>query len=146
MRALTVGLVAGCVVAAFAGGVVYGENRAGSTVTNLFHAPLSERFAPGREVLVDLVEIPPHRRLERHRHPGEEFHYYLEGDPEIAIEGQGVIRPAPGTVGHIPFEAIHRAGAGDAGARILVFRMHTTGKPWRYLEDGKPEGDDAVRR
>lgn len=57
-----------------------------------------------------------------------------------------MIRPAPGTVGHIPFEAIHRAGAGDAGARILVFRVHTTGKPWRYLEDGKPEGDDAVRR
>jgi quercetin dioxygenase-like cupin family protein len=112
----------------------------------LLQESLSEKFAPGREVLVDLVEIPPNAQLDRHWHPGEEFHYYLEGDPEISIEGQGLTRPALGTVGHISFETRHSAAAGPNGAKILVFRVHTTGKPWRYLDAGPAEGRDADRK
>ena len=135
-----------CIAGAFCAGSSYGAAQAKSNVTNLLQAPLSDRFAPGREVLVDRVEIPPNGRLDRHWHPGEEFHYYLAGEPEITIDGKGVFRPALGTVGHVPFEARHRAGAGAAGATILVFRVHTTGAPWRYLDDDAPDDADAVRR
>jgi quercetin dioxygenase-like cupin family protein len=146
MRAQTVGAVAVCIGVAFIAGASYGSSQAKSKVTNLFQASLNERFTPGREVLVDLVEIPPNSQLDRHWHPGEEFHYYLEGDPEVTVNGSGLTRPALGTVGHIAFESVHRAGAGKAGARILVFRVHTTGKPWRYLEHEGHEEHDAVRK
>lgn len=145
MRIPAIGASALCIVVAFLAGTSYGASQAKSRVTNLFHDSLSEDFIPGREVLVDLVEIPPNSQLDRHWHPGEEFHYYLEGDPEITIEGKGLGRPALGTVGHVPFGTLHRAGAGKAGAKILVFRVHTKGEPWRYLEDEHHEGRDAIR-
>jgi quercetin dioxygenase-like cupin family protein len=129
-----------CVAVAFFAGTGIGASLAKSKVTNLLQAPLSASFTPGREVLVDLVGIPPDSQLDRHWHPGEEFHYYLEGDPEVTVDGKGVVRPALGTVGHVPFEARHRAGAGKAGAKILVFRVHAKGEPMRYLEGEKPAG------
>jgi quercetin dioxygenase-like cupin family protein len=135
-----------CLAVAFFAGTTYGASQAKSKVTNLLQDSLSEKFTPGREILVDLVEIPPGGQLDRHWHPGEEFHYYLEGEPEITIEGKGLIRPALGTVGHVPFEALHRAGAGKAGAKILVFRVHSKGKPWRYLENEAHDGRDATRK
>jgi len=103
-----------------------------ANVQNLLLQSLDPEFAAGREVLVDLVEIPPHGALERHWHPGEEFHYYLDGDARIEIEGQAAIEGKPGTVGHVPFKSKHRAMAGPQGAKVLVFRVHTQGQPWRY--------------
>lgn len=146
MRIPAIGASALCIIIAFSAGASYGASQSKSKVTSLLQDSLSEEFTPGREVLVDLVEIPPNSQLDRHWHPGEEFHYYLEGEPEITIEGKGLTRPALGTVGHVPFEILHRAGAGKAGAKILVFRVHTKGKPWRYLETEQHEGHDAVRK
>lgn len=146
MRFLLVGSSALCIAAAFLAGASFGSSQAKSKVTNLLHESLNEKFIPDREVLVDLVEIPPNASLDRHWHPGEEFHYYLEGEPEILIEGKGTTRPSPGTVGHVPFEKVHRAGAGKAGAKILVFRVHTKGKPWRYLEGDADDSHDAIRK
>lgn len=127
-------------------GVRIGAAQQKSKVTNLFLDSLSVAFTPDRQVLVDLVEIPPNTSLDRHWHPGEEFHYYLKGDPAIEIEGEAVKHPELGTVGHVPFKAMHRAGAGKRGASILVFRVHTKGEPWRYLESELPDDHDAVRR
>ena len=105
-------------------------------VQNLLHATLDPQFTAGREVLVDLVEIPPNAALEWHTHPGEEFHYYLEGDARVEIDGRGALEGKPGTVGHVPFKAKHRAMAGPQGAKVLVFRVHTQGQPWRYPAEG----------
>lgn len=109
-------------------------------VTNLLLTSLAEDFTPGRQVLVDMVEIPPNTALDRHWHPGEEFHYYLEGDAEIHMDGEPTIIGTPGTVGHVPFKKWHQAVAGKKGARILVFRVHSQGEPWRYLEGEAPAG------
>ena len=146
MRLATVGSCVLCALIGFAAGAGGTAGAAKSKVTNLLHATLSERFTPGREVLVDRVEIPPNTALDRHWHPGEEFHYYLEGEPVIEIEGREQARPRLGTVGHVPYEARHRASAGDAGATILVFRVHAKGEPWRYLDDGAVDGRDAERK
>ena len=112
---------------------------AGSKVTNLLTTALSPEFTPDREVLVDLVEIPPNEKLDWHWHPGEEFHYYLAGDPVIQLEGAPPIVGKPGTVGHVAFKQRHQAMAGQSGAKVLVFRVHTKGQPWRYLDDAQAE-------
>ncbi len=93
---------------------------------------LSKEFTPDREVRIDLVEFPPDTVLEWHRHPGEEFHYYLEGEVEIQIEGKPTIYGKPGGVAHIPYLTRHRAITHEKGAKVLVFRVHTNGKPWKY--------------
>jgi len=103
-------------------------------VTNLFETELDRQFTPDREVRVDLVELPPGGRLERHWHPGEEFHYYLEGDVEIRIDVDSSIMGKAGKVGHVPFKRLHEAVAGPQGAKVLVFRVHTKGEPWRYKD------------
>lgn len=105
-----------------------------SKVTNLILTELSKEFTPDREVRIDMVEIPPNTTLERHWHPGEEFHYYMEGEVEIRIDGESSIIGTPGKIGHVPFMKHHIAIAGSEGAKILVFRVHTKGKPWRYTD------------
>jgi quercetin dioxygenase-like cupin family protein len=109
------------------------EPFAKAEVSNLIRQMLASEFTPEREVLVDLVEVPPNTRLERHWHPGEEFHYYLEGEPVITIEGSPTIHAKEGTIGHIPFQAEHVLSTAEKGARILVFRVHTAGEPLRHL-------------
>jgi len=105
-------------------------------IENLLRQSLSEEFTPGREIIVASVEIPPNSTLERHWHPGEEFHYYMEGEVEIVVDGRPSIKGTPGTVGHVPYRAMHTAITGDKGARIVVFRVHSEGEPVRYLEGG----------
>ena len=103
---------------------------------NLLRQSLTPEFTSEREIVVSHVDIPPNTTLDRHWHPGEEFHYYLEGKVEIAIDGQPSIIGTPGTVGHVPYRKMHTAITGEEGARFLVFRVHTEGKPVRYLEKG----------
>jgi len=103
---------------------------------NLLQQSLDDEFIRGREVVVSYVEIPPNTTMDRHWHPGEEFHYYLEGEVEIAIDGETSIIGTPGTVGYVPFKKMHTAITGEKGARFVVFRGHTKGKPVRYLEGG----------
>lgn len=106
------------------------------TLKDLLRMPLVDEFIRDREIVVSYVEIPPNTTMDRHWHPGEEFHYYLEGRVTIVIDGERSIIGTPGTVGHVPFKKMHTAITGNQGARILVFRVHTAGMPVRYLETG----------
>jgi quercetin dioxygenase-like cupin family protein len=130
-------------LAVFAAGLVVGAvipvvgHSAGSKVTNLLTAALSAEFTADREILIDLVEIPPNQKLDWHWHPGEEFHYYLEGDPVIELADAPPIVGKPGTVGHVAFKQRHQATAGEKGAKIIVFRIHTKGAPWRYVDEAQ---------
>jgi quercetin dioxygenase-like cupin family protein len=108
----------------------------GSKVKNLFRRALAKEFTQGREILVDIVEVPPNTTLDRHWHPGEEFHYYLQGEPEVSIGRKPAVKAKQGTVGHIPFKAEHLLSTKAKGAKILVFRVHTAGQPMRHLVKG----------
>jgi quercetin dioxygenase-like cupin family protein len=129
------------VFSVFAAGALVGAavpirgDSASSKVTNLLTAALATEFTPEREVLIDLVEIPPNQKLDWHWHPGEEFHYYLEGDPVIELGDAPPIIGKPGTAGHVAFKQRHQATAGKEGAKIIVFRVHTKGAAWRYLDE-----------
>lgn len=103
---------------------------------NLSRISLDDEFTPDREVVISYVELPPDTTMRRHWHPGEEFHYYLEGHVEIAIDGLPSIDGTPGTTGHVPYKKTHTAITGTEGAKLLVFRVHSKGEPVRYFEEG----------
>src|SRR5262249_58913725 len=73
--------------------------------------------APGREVVQNRVEIGPEAPAFRHRHPGEEVIYVLEGSLEYHIDGETPVTVEAGAVFFVPAGAHHTAknvGAGHA--------------------------------
>jgi quercetin dioxygenase-like cupin family protein len=85
---------------------------------------------PGREVVQARVEIDPGVTAARHRHPGEEIVYVLEGALEYRVEGRAPVTLRAGEVLFIPAGAIHSAknvGRGS-GAELATY----------VLEKGKP--------
>lgn len=120
----------------FIGGDARAESKAEPKIENLFQKALAKEFTAGREVIVSLVEVPPNTTLERHWHPGEEFHYCLEGEIELVVDGHTTVLETPGKVSHVPYKRMHTAVTKTKGAKLLVFRVHTEGEPVRYLEKG----------
>ncbi len=91
--------------------------------------------APGREVIVSRVSMPPHTSLPKHWHPGEEYAYVIEGSTTLWQEGKEDTVVSAGEAVLIPLQQVHTAITGDEGATILVFRVHESGKPERYEVD-----------
>ena len=72
---------------------------------------------PGREVIQNRVDISPDAPLFRHRHPGEEVIYVLEGSLEYQIDGQPPKRVSAGEGLVVPAEtidAVRNVGSGNA--------------------------------
>jgi quercetin dioxygenase-like cupin family protein len=85
---------------------------------------------PGREVVQMRIELDPGVAFGRHRHPGEEIIYVIEGAPEYRIEGGPPVTLEAGGVLFVPAGAIHSAknvGSGN-GAEIATY----------LVENGKP--------
>jgi quercetin dioxygenase-like cupin family protein len=86
--------------------------------------------APGREMIQNRVDIGPEAPLVRHKHPGEEIIYVLEGSLEYEIDGQERTTLSAGDVLFVPAETIHavrNVGEGDA-AELATY----------FVEKGKP--------
>ena len=85
---------------------------------------------PGREVIQVRVDLDPGVAFPRHRHPGEEIIYVLEGSLEYEVEGKPPITLKAGDVLFIPAGTIHAAknvGSGN-GAELATY----------IVEKGKP--------
>jgi len=85
---------------------------------------------PGREALQVIVEIAPGQIAPRHKHPGEEIIYVLEGQLEYTVEGAPPVTLKAGDVLFIPYGAVHSArnvGTGR-GAELATY----------IVEKGKP--------
>ena len=90
---------------------------------------------PGREVIQVRVEMDPGVTFGRHRHPGEEIIYVLEGSWEYQVEGKPPLTLGPGDVLFIPAGTIHAAknvGSGD-GAELATYIVEK-GKPLVVLD------------
>lgn len=86
--------------------------------------------APGREVVQTRVDFAPGAEFGRHRHPGEEIVYVLEGRLEYRIDGAPPVTLEAGKVLFIPARAVHSArnvGSGN-GAELATY----------VVEKGKP--------
>lgn len=98
----------------------------------MMRAPI--QAAPGLEVIVSDVIIPPNASVPWHHHPGEEFVYVIEGSAIHREEGQADILLEAGDTYAIPPQARHSPVGGPQGARAIVFRVHVAGQPERILQ------------
>jgi quercetin dioxygenase-like cupin family protein len=82
------------------------------------------------------VEISPEAPAVKHRHPGEEIIYVLEGSLEYAIEGLGAKTYQAGEALLVPAEAIHSVrNVGDGSAAELATYVVEKGKPFIVLAE-----------
>ena len=91
--------------------------------------------ADGKEVIVSRVSFPPHTELPWHWHPGEEFFYVIEGSVTLKQRGEPDVTAAQGGAQKIAPQVIHTGRTGEQGAELVIFRVHATGEPERYLVD-----------
>ena len=85
---------------------------------------------PGREVVQVRVDLDPGVAFGKHRHPGEEIIYVVEGSLEYEVEGKAPMTLKAGEVLFIPAGTIHAAknvGSGN-GAELATY----------VVEKGKP--------
>ena len=85
---------------------------------------------PGREAIQVRVDIGPGEVAPRHKHPGEEIVYVLEGTLEYEVEGKPPVTLKAGDVLFIPYGAIHSArNVGSVNAAELATYVVEKGKP-----------------
>ena len=99
----------------------------GTTRTDLQRYDLS---APGREVLQARVDFAPGSSFPRHKHPGEEIIYVIEGTLEYELAGKGWVTLKKGDVLFVPDGGVHAArNRGTAPAAELATYVLEKGKP-----------------
>ena len=91
---------------------------------------------PGRRMIQNRVEVAPEAPYVRHKHPGEEIIYVLEGTLQYDIDGQPSITASAGDALTVPAETAHavrNVGAGNAVE--LATYVVEAGKPFLVLVD-----------
>jgi quercetin dioxygenase-like cupin family protein len=85
---------------------------------------------PGREVIQVLVDFDPGATFGRHRHPGEEIVYVLEGSIEYRLDGRPPVTLQAGDVLFIPARTVHAAtNVGQLNGAELATYIVEKGKP-----------------
>jgi quercetin dioxygenase-like cupin family protein len=85
---------------------------------------------PGREVVQVRVSLAPGVIASKHKHPGEEIVYVLEGSLEYEVEGQPPVTLKAGEVLFIPAGTVHSAkNVGTGNGTELATYVVEKGKP-----------------
>ena len=84
----------------------------------------------GREAIQVRVNIGPGEVAPRHKHPGEEIIYVLEGTLEYEVDGKPPVTLKAGDVLFIPYGTVHSArNPGSVNAAELATYIVEKGKP-----------------
>jgi len=90
----------------------------------------------GHSVIQNRVELSPDAPAFRHKHPGEEIIYVLEGELEYAIDGQPPRTYGAGEALMVPAETPHSVrNVGSAPATELATYVVEKGKPFIVLAE-----------
>jgi quercetin dioxygenase-like cupin family protein len=101
---------------------------------------------PGREVLQHRVDIGPDAPFVRHKHPGEEIIYVLEGTLEYEVDGMPPTTLNAGDVLFVPAETVHAVrNVGSGNAAELATYVVEAGKPFLTLVDDVVVGAEGRR-
>jgi quercetin dioxygenase-like cupin family protein len=86
---------------------------------------------PGREVIQNRVEIGPEAPFVKHKHPGEEVIYVLEGTLEYHIDGAEPKTVHAGEALLVPADTVHAVrNVGSGNAAELATYVVEKGKPF----------------
>src|SRR5262245_14726534 len=100
----------------------------GITRTDLQEHDLS---IPGRQVIQNRVDIGPEAPFVRHKHPGEEIIYVLEGSLEYHVDGELPKTVEAGEALMVPAETVHAVrNVGTGNAAELATYVVEKGKPF----------------
>jgi len=105
----------------------------GLTRTDIQEHDLS---VPGRKVIQNRVDISPDAPAFRHKHPGEEVIYVLEGSLQYDIDGQSAIRVSAGQGLTVPPHTVHAVkNIGSGNAAELATYIVEKDKPFLVVAD-----------
>jgi quercetin dioxygenase-like cupin family protein len=91
---------------------------------------------PGYRVIQSRVGIAPDAPAVRHKHPGEEVIYVLEGTLEYSIDGREPLTVSAGDALTVPAETVHSVrNVGDGGAAELATYVVEKDKPFFVIVD-----------
>jgi quercetin dioxygenase-like cupin family protein len=90
---------------------------------------------PGRIVIQNRVTISPEAPAVRHKHPGEEIIYIVEGVLEYSIDGQEPRTYEAGEALMVPAEKVHSVRAVGGGGTELATYVVEKDKPFIVLAD-----------
>lgn len=85
--------------------------------------------APGRQTVVVMNYFQPNVTAPKHRHPGEEVVFVVEGEMEYDVDGQPPVILKAGDALLIPAETYHVVRNGNAPAKELATYILEKGKP-----------------
>jgi quercetin dioxygenase-like cupin family protein len=89
---------------------------------------------PGRTMIQNRVELGPDAPVVRHKHPGEEIIYILEGTLEYSIDGQEPKAYSAGEALMVPADTVHSIrNVGDGNAAELATYVVEKGKPFLVI-------------
>jgi quercetin dioxygenase-like cupin family protein len=91
---------------------------------------------PGLEVVQSRVDLDPAVTAPKHRHPGEEIDYVIEGTLEYQLEGQPPVTLKAGEVVFIPAGTAHTVkNVGSGNAAELGTYFNPKGTPLTRLAE-----------
>ena len=131
-------LIAAAALCAGSAAMAQGQrpNWPGTSRTDLQRHDLS---MAGRETLQARIDFEPGSFATRHRHPGEEIIYVLEGVLEYQIDGSPPVVLKAGDVLFVPAGAVHRArNVGTVRGAELATYIVEKGKPLTELAEEVP--------
>jgi quercetin dioxygenase-like cupin family protein len=89
---------------------------------------------PGYETVQARIDIAPGVIAPKHKHPGAEIIYVLEGSLQYQLEGQPPVTLKAGDVLFVPAETVHSArNVGSVNAAELATYVVEKGKPLLVL-------------
>lgn len=81
-------------------------------------------------------ELPAHSRSERHRHPGPEFFYVVQGEATVQYDSDRLDRIQAGDGRYIPANVPHiDVNDGEGPVKVVVFLLLRPGEPPGFRAD-----------
>ena len=87
--------------------------------------------AEATEVVSYVVDAAPGAEVGKHRHPGDEFLYVLDGAVTVMPDKSSPVTVSQGEMFHLEYRVPHSARNASATepARVIVFQVVEAGKP-----------------